>query len=89
MTPSQKPHYHGHRTRLRQRLLDGGAEALPDYELLELVLFLAQPRRDMKPLAKRLLDRFETFDAVITASPRELRAVEGAGDAVVAALKTR
>ncbi len=88
MASSDKPHYHGHRARLRQRLLDGGADALPDYELLELVLFLAQPRRDMKPLAKRLLDRFGGFDAVITASPRDLRAVDGAGDAVVGALKT-
>jgi DNA repair protein RadC len=54
----EKPHYLGHRQRLRQRLLEGGAEALPDYELLEFLLFTAQPRGDMKPLAKDLLKRF-------------------------------
>ncbi|MEX2644106.1 MAG: DNA repair protein RadC [Acetobacterales bacterium] len=88
MADAERPHYHGHRDRLRQRLLDGGADALPDYELLELVLFLAIPRKDTKPIAKRLLDRFKTFDAVITADPRALRQVEGVGEAVVAALKT-
>jgi DNA repair protein RadC len=52
------PHYHGHRERLRQRFRDAGSEAVTDYELLELVLFRALPRRDLKPLAKRLLATF-------------------------------
>ena len=53
------PHYHGHRERLRARFLAAGSDALPDYELLELVLFGAIPRRDVKPLAKSLLERFQ------------------------------
>lgn len=61
------PHYHGHRQRLRQRFLEGGAEALPDYELLEMILFLAIPRVDTKPLAKQLLARFGGFAAVLNA----------------------
>jgi DNA repair protein RadC len=60
-------HYHGHRQRLRQRFQEGGAEALPDYELLELVLFQAIPRADVKPLAKQLLARFGGFAAVMNA----------------------
>jgi DNA repair protein RadC len=52
------PHYHGHRERLRQRFREAGSEAVTDYELLELVLFRALPRRDLKPLAKQLLTTF-------------------------------
>ena len=63
----ETPHYHGHRQRLRQRFQEGGAEALPDYELLELVLFQAIPRADVKPLAKQLLARFGGFAAVMNA----------------------
>jgi len=81
------PHYHGHRERLRQRLLAAGAEAVPDYELLELVLFGALPRRDVKPLAKALLARFGSFTSVVTAPPARLKEVKGVGDAVVATLK--
>ena len=84
-----KPHYHGHRARLRQRFLEGGADALPDYELLELLLFQAQPRGDTKPLAKRLLDAFKgDFAELICAPPGRLKEIDGVGDAVVAALKT-
>ncbi|GAB4180457.1 MAG: DNA repair protein RadC [Thalassobaculales bacterium] len=82
------PHYHGHRARLRKRFLDGGPEALPDYELLELLLFLGQPRGDVKPLAKALLARFGGFADVISADPQALAAVPGIGEASVAALKT-
>ncbi|MSO91788.1 MAG: JAB domain-containing protein [Rhodospirillales bacterium] len=86
---AEKPDHLGHRARLRERLLKGGADALPDYELLELVLFAAQPRRDMKPLAKALLKRFNhSFAEVISAEPAALREIEGVGDAVLAALKT-
>ena len=85
---ADKPHYHGHRQRLRQRFLDGGGGALPDYELLELVLFGAIPRGDVKPLAKALIDRFGDFAAVITAPSERLREVSGVGEGVVAVLKT-
>jgi DNA repair protein RadC len=61
------PHYHGHRERLRGRFRDAGAEALSDYELLELLLFRALPRRDVKPLAKTLLAKFGSFAEVIAA----------------------
>ncbi len=76
-----------HRKRLRQRFTEGGAEAMPDYELLELVLFRAIPRRDVKPLARRLLDTFGDFNRVVSASPERLRQVDGAGEAVVQELK--
>ena len=86
---SEKPHYHGHRAQLRARFLKGGAAALPDYELLELLLFQAQPRGDTKPLAKRLMAAFDdSFADVVSAPPEKLREIEGVGDAVVAALKT-
>ena len=68
--------------------MKGGPEALPDYELLELVLFSAQPRRDVKPLAKALMARFSSFAEVISADARALTEVEGAGQAAVIALKT-
>jgi DNA repair protein RadC len=72
---------------LRDRFLSGGANALPDYEMLELVLFAAVPRGDMKPLAKDLLKRFGSFADVICAPPARLLEVKGVGDAVVAQLK--
>ncbi|ANT60598.1 hypothetical protein AYJ57_09615 [Salipiger sp. CCB-MM3] len=76
-----------HRKRLRERFLQGGAEALPDYELLELVLFRAIPRQDVKPLARRLLDGFGDFNGVVSAPPARLRDVQGVGDSVVTELK--
>ncbi len=85
---ADRPHYEGHRRRLRERLLKAGPDGLPDYELLELVLFGAQPRRDMKPLAKALIGRFGSFAEVVSADPALLREVEGVGESVVAALKT-
>lgn len=77
----------GHRQRLKERFANAGPEALPDYELLELVLFSAIPRRDTKPLAKRLLDRFGSFAEVINAPPERLKEVEGVGEAAVTQLK--
>ena len=77
----------GHRQRLRQRLLDGGAEALADYELLEFLLFAAIRQGDTKPLAKALIAHFGSFAAVLTADPQALRQVKGMGDASVAALR--
>ncbi|HEV2551889.1 MAG TPA: DNA repair protein RadC [Stellaceae bacterium] len=80
------PHYLGHRERLRERLLAAGAEALPDYELLEFLLFGARPRGDMKPLAKALLKRFGSFAAVLGAEKEALLDVPGMGEASAAAL---
>jgi DNA repair protein RadC len=77
----------GHRERLRERFLKGGAEAMPDYELLELTLFAAVPRRDTKPLAKILLARFGSFAEVIAAPRERLLEVDGVGISVAAHLK--
>jgi DNA repair protein RadC len=81
------PHYLGHRARLRERFMNGGADALPDYEMLELVLCAAIPRGDVKPLAKNLLTHFGSFADVIAAPRERLLDVKGVGDAVVAQLK--
>jgi len=83
-----RPDHLGHRKRLRQRFLQGGADALPDYELIELLLTQALPRVDAKPIAKRLLKRFGSFARVISAEPAELTATEGVGEAAVVALKS-
>ena len=80
-------HYHGHRDRLRARFREQGGEALPDYELLELLLFRAIPRRDTKPIAKALIERFGSFTEVLGAPAERLREVPGIGDAVVTELK--
>jgi DNA repair protein RadC len=80
------PHYHGHRERLRERFRNGGAGALADYELLELVLFRAIPRRDVKPLAKALLKTFGSFAEVI-AAPAARLAQAGLREAAIAELK--
>jgi DNA repair protein RadC len=76
-----------HRARLRARFLAGGAEALAEHELIEMVLFLALPRRDTKPIARALLARFGSYAAAISASMADLLAIEGLGEAGVAALK--
>jgi len=76
-----------HRKRLRHRFLDGGPAAMPDYELLEMILFRAIPRQDVKPLARQLLDKFGDFNRVISAPPERLRDVHRVGDAVVTELK--
>lgn len=76
-----------HRRRLSNRFLDGGAHALPDYEMLELVLFRAIPRRDVKPLAHALLDAFGDFNRVISATPDRLKKIDGVGESVVLELK--
>ena len=76
-----------HRKRLRARFMEGGASAMPDYELLELVLFRAIPRQDVKPLARRLIETFGDFNRVLSAPAQRLAAVPGVGDAVVQELK--
>ena len=81
------PHYFGHRERLRERFRGAGTDALSDYELLELLLFRAQPRRDMKPAAKALLEKFGSFAEVISAPAKRLAEVEGIGEASITELK--
>jgi len=81
------PHYHGHRERLRARFREAGADALADYELLELVLFRAIPQRDVKPLAKALIEKFGSFAEVISATPKRLAEVKGLGEAAITEFK--
>jgi DNA repair protein RadC len=76
-------HYLGHRERLRTRLREAGADAIADYELLELVLFRAIPRRDVKPLAKALIARFGSFAEAIAARPERLAEIEGMSEASI------
>lgn len=84
----QLPSYiRNHRQRLRDRFLHGGAEAMPDYELLELLLFGAIPRQDVKPLASLLLATFGDLSSVISATPVQLRRVNGVGETVLCAIK--
>ncbi|MEM6620712.1 MAG: DNA repair protein RadC [Pseudomonadota bacterium] len=77
----------GHRARLRARFLDAGPNSVADYEMLELLLFRAIPQRDVKPLAKRLIDEFGDFNGVISAPIPRLSATAGVGPAVVCELK--
>jgi DNA repair protein RadC len=84
---SETPHYHGHRMRLRERFRGAGADALSDYELLEMVLFRALPRGDVKPLAKSLIKKFGSFAEVIHAPPTRLSEVDGVGEATITEFK--
>ena len=83
--PSTGPH--GHRERLRDKLLNRGPDALADYELLEMLLFFAQPKGDTKPIAKRAINQFGSFGGVLSAAPRDLFGVPGLGEHSVAAIK--
>lgn len=86
--PGAAPSYLAdHRARLRERFMQGGAAAMPEYELLELVLFRAIPRQDVKPLARRLIETFGDFNRVVAAAPARLQEVAGVGPAVVTELK--
>lgn len=85
--PSDKPHYHGHRQRLRERFHSAGPGALSDYELLEMALFAALPRRDTKPLAKLLLKKFGSFAEVVHAPETLLREIDGIGETAITQLK--
>ncbi|MGF1501541.1 MAG: DNA repair protein RadC [Paracoccaceae bacterium] len=80
-------HYHDHRKRLRSRFLEAGPDSVADYEMLELVLFRAIPRQDVKPLAKALLARFGDFNGAISAAVPRLAEVPGIGHAVICELK--
>ena len=81
------PSHIGHRERLRRRFRDAGADALPDYELLELILFRAVPRRDTKPLAKAILAQFGTFAEALNAPEERLKEVPGLGEAAITEIK--
>ena len=88
LTGGRTPSYMAdHRKRLRTRFMDGGATAMPDYELLELVLFRAIPRQDVKPLAHLLMGAFGDFNRVVSAPVERLRGIKGVGDAVICELK--
>ena len=87
LDPDEPPHYLGHRERLRSRLREAGLEAIADYELIELVLFRAIPRRDVKPLAKALIARFGSFAEAIAAEPARLAEVEGMSQGAIAEFK--
>jgi DNA repair protein RadC len=82
-----KPHYLGHRERLRRRFREAGADALPDYELLEMILFRAVPRRDTKPLAKAILAHFGSFTEALNAPEERLKEVPGLGEAAITEIK--
>jgi DNA repair protein RadC len=77
-----KPHFLGHRERLRERFHESGAQSLPDYELLEMILFRAVKRGDTKPLAKALIAKFGSFAEAVSAPRERLMEVDGVGDAV-------
>ena len=81
------PHYHGHRERLRARFREAGAEAVSDYELLELILFRAIPQRDIKPLAKELIAKFGSFAETVAAPSARLAEIKGMGEAAITELK--
>jgi DNA repair protein RadC len=83
----ESPHYYGHRERLRERFRGAGSDAVTDYELLELLLFRALPRRDVKPLAKTLIARFGSFAEVVSAPVERLAEIKGLGDAAITELK--
>ncbi|MBI1362998.1 MAG: DNA repair protein RadC [Proteobacteria bacterium] len=83
---SETPHYHGHRQRLKERFTAAQGQGMQDYELLELLLTYAIPRRDVKPIAKDLLATFKTLGNVLAASPARLSEVDGVGDSVAVLL---
>ncbi|GLQ18764.1 RadC family protein [Maritalea porphyrae] len=87
MSEAPQPHYHGHRDRLRARFQKAGAEGMQDYELLELLLFRILPRRDTKPIAKALIDRFGSFSEVLSAPPNLLQEIDGLGPTAATDIK--
>ncbi len=84
----EPPHYHGHRDRLRQRFVESGPDALADYELLELLLFMCIPRRDVKPLAKIMLTKFGSLPELMNAPIEDLTKISGISENTAIAIKT-
>ncbi len=82
----EQPHYTGHRKRLRQRA-DNDPAQLQDYELLELILGYCLPRKDTKPLAKALLERYKNFKEILAAKPKDLETIDGIGPGIITFLK--
>ena len=82
-----KPHYHGHRERLRTRFREAGSDAVGDYELLELILFRTIPQRDVKPIAKDLIAKFGSFAEVLAAPQNRLEEIKGIKEATATDLK--
>lgn len=82
------PHYKGHRQRLRARFIENGAQALQDYELLEMLLFMAIPRRDVKPLAKTLLSQFGSLPELMSAPHNAICSIDGVSENTATAIKT-
>jgi DNA repair protein RadC len=87
MAEAASPHYVGHRQRLRDKLIASKQGTLPDYEVMEILLGLALPRRDTKPLAKNLITRFGSFSKVVASSPELLKQVEGVSESVIATMR--
>lgn len=85
--PAPDPHYSGHRDRLRARLMSAGDDALADYEVLEVLLFAARPRQDVKPLAKQLIEQFGSLGAVLEAPPEQLVGRAGLKPTTIAQLR--
>lgn len=83
----EKPHYLGHRKRMREKLLKFGSSAFADYEILEMLLFSSIPRDDVRPLAKKLLNNFGSLSKILSASQNELKSIDGVGDAVIANIR--
>jgi DNA repair protein RadC len=84
---SEADHAKGHRKRLRQRFMETNGQGVADYELLEMLLFAAHPRGDVKPLAKKLIKSFGSFAKVLQASPQDLEIIEGIGESAIVAIK--
>jgi DNA repair protein RadC len=84
---AEPAHYVGHRMRLKTRFREAGGEALADYELLELILFRAIPQRDVKPLAKKLIERFGSFAEALAAPPPRLAEIEGMSESAITEFK--
>jgi len=83
----KKPHYHGHRQRLREKFINNDDDVLADYELLEILLFASSPRSDVKPLAKELLREFGSIRKILAASNEELFKIKGVNQAAISAIK--
>jgi len=87
MTDSERPHYLGHRQRLRERFVKGGIAGLADYEVVELILTLVIPQRDVKETAKALIARFGNLRGILDAAPEELTQVKGISEIAAVALR--